>query len=173
MANTYSLQLTQLESLYLSDALSMFTQPPPDEAGQGTPYPNLLLKIGGAILEGDRTKAPSTVNLSLPELWIVREVAKSSVVVGNERVGLSLLLKTYEGLRALVAESDMQSVVDDLGEVEDDEPGKADYAARLAQLKEAQSQPQTGDDSEEERDGNSDDHNKPNDADKNRPNYHA
>lgn len=88
----------------------MFTQGPPD-AGEG-PYPNLLLKIGGAILESESQKGLITVHLTLNELWMVREVAKSSVVVGSERVGLSLLLKTYAGIRFLVT----ASVIGEFGE---------------------------------------------------------
>jgi hypothetical protein len=136
MAATHPITLTQLESIYLSDALSMFMQGPPDAPpGQGAPYPVLLLKIGGAVLETEQKKAPVTVQLSLYELWTVREVAKSSVVIGSERVGLSLLLKIYEGIRALSAASDMESLVNALGEVADDEPGKNEYAAQLERLK--------------------------------------
>lgn len=83
----------------------MFTQGPPD-AGEG-PYPNLLLKIGGAILESESQKGLITVHLTLNELWMIREVAKSSVVVGSERVGLNLLLKIYGGLRVLSASAEI------------------------------------------------------------------
>ena len=135
MDTTYAIQLTQLESLYLSDALSMFTQGPPDALpGQAAPYPNLLLKIGGAVLETQQRSAPVSLSLSPCELWVIREVAKSSVVVGNERVGLSLLTKVYEGIRALAAQSDVQSVVNAFGEVVDDEPGKGEYVAQLKQI---------------------------------------
>ena len=171
MVATYSIQLTQLEGLYLSDALSMFTQGPPDELGQGSPYPDLLLKIGSAVLETAQYKAPVTVHLSLVELWMVREVAKSSVVVGNERVGLSLLLKAYEGLRALVAQADMQGLVDDFGEVTGFEPGKADYATQMAQLKDNPGLVR-GDGGEEDRYENSVD-DKPSDTDKDGANHDA
>lgn len=172
MAATYPIELTQLEGFYLSDALSMFAQGPPDEAVHGAPYPNLLLKIGGAILETDKSKAPATVHLTLAELWVMREVAKSSVVIGNERVGLSLMLKAYEGLRALVAESDMQGLVGDMGEVKDDEPGKASYAARLAKLRDGQIPP-AAEDGKEDGHENADEHDKSGDSDKDNADYHA
>jgi hypothetical protein len=136
MSNTYAVQLTQLESLYLSDSMSMFTQGPPDALpGQVSPYPALILKIGGAVLETYQHQRPVTVHLDIGELWMVREVTKSSVVIGSERVGLNLLLKVYKGIRALSAESDMQSVVNFYGEVIDDEPGRSKYAAQLERIK--------------------------------------
>ncbi len=136
MANTYPVKMTQLESLYLSDTVSMFMQGPPDALpGQASPYPTLLLKIGGAVLETEQHKAPATLHLSLNELWIMREVTKSSVVVGSERVGVSLLIKVYEGIRALAAETDIQSLVNALGEVAEEEPGKSEYSVQLERLK--------------------------------------
>ncbi len=136
MPNTHPIQLTQLESLYLSDCISMFMQGPPDGLpGQGAPYPMLLLKIGGAILETEEQRAPATAHLSWSELWVIREVTKSSAVVGSERVGLNLLMKVYTGISALSAESDMQSLVSVFGEVIDDEPGKSEYAAQLERIK--------------------------------------
>ncbi len=136
MATTYPIQLSQLESLYLSDAMSMFTQGPPDALpDQASPYPTLLLKIGSAILESEQHKAPATVYLSLGDLWTMREVAKSSVVVGGERVGLNLLLKIYAGIRALTAEFDMHSLVSNFGETAHDEAGKSEYSAQLAKIK--------------------------------------
>ena len=150
MPANYPVLLTQLETLYLSDALSMFTQGPPDALpGQASPYPNLLLKICGAVLESEQQKAPVNVHLSLNELWMIRESAKTSVVVGNERVGLSLLLKVYSGIRALTAESDMQSVVNTFGEVAVDEPGKSEYAAKLEQIKGDHEDSESGERSED------------------------
>ena len=136
MFSTYPVKMTQLESLYLSDSISMFMQGSPDALpGQSSPYPTLLLKIGGAVLETEQQKVPAIVHLSLNELWVMREVTKSSVVVGSERVGVSLLMKVYEGIRALAAETDMQSLVSALGEVAEEEPGKSEYSAQLERLK--------------------------------------
>ena len=136
MENTYAIELTQLESLYLSDALSMFTQGPPDALpNQVSPYPDLLLKIGSAVLETEQRKAPVVVELTIEELWIIREVAKSSVVVGNERVGLSLLLKIYGGIRTLAADSDVQLMVTAFGESMVDEPERSQFTVQLNQIR--------------------------------------
>lgn len=168
MPNTYPVELTQLESFYLSDCISMFMQGPPDYLpGQGAPYPTLLLKIGGAILETEQEKAPSTVHLSQSELWVMREVTKSSAVVGSERVGLNLLMKIYTGISALSAESDMQSIVSVFGEVIDDEPGKCEYAAQLERIRSGNEYQPGGADDDSTSDHKSDD------SDKDRPDHDA
>lgn len=132
---SYFIQLTLLESLYLSDSLSMFTQGPPEVLSESaSPLPELLLKIGAAVLETDRMKEPVDVALALQELWIVREVAKSSVVVGSERVGLNLIIKVYEGLRQFAAAADVDSVVEAFGEVSRNEPERREYEAKLRAL---------------------------------------
>ena len=130
------MELSHLESLFLSDSLSIFTQGPPDAPdNQLSPFPNLLLKIGGAVLETEQLKSSAQVSMVLAELWVIREVTKSSVVVGSERVGLNLLLKVYEGIRTLSAEPEVQSVVSALGEVLADEPGKKEFAERLERIR--------------------------------------
>lgn len=103
MTDTYPLQLTVLESYYISDAVSEHTPnlPPPD--GEFHAYPDFILKLGGAILEATQTKKNMTVEMSLIELRVIREVCKTSIVVGSERVGMNLMLKVYEGLRTLSA----------------------------------------------------------------------
>ena len=174
MAATYPVQLTQLECLYISDSLSMFTQGPPDELpGQGSPYPNLLLKIGSAVLETAQQKAPVVLQLGLAELWVIRETAKSSVVVGGERVGLNLLLKIYEGIRALIAESDVQAVVNDLGEVLDYEPGKVEYAVQLAHIRDNEYQDSSGNGGSEDGSESIDGNYESNDANEGRPDNDA
>lgn len=143
MPGTYPISLTALESQYLSDSISMFASGPPDDmlSGKASPYPDLLLKIGGAVVEieeqGDK-KSPVPVDFSQAELWIIREVAKSGVVVGNERVGLNLLVKAYEGIRALAAEPDIQALVERMGEVTESEPGKDSYVSQLEKIKNEQ-----------------------------------
>jgi hypothetical protein len=171
MPNTYPMQLTQLESLYLSDSISMFTQGPPDALpGQMSPFPNLLLKIGGAVLETEQQKSAATVHFNLSELWMIREITKSSAVVGSERVGLNLLMKIYNGIRALSADADMQSVVNYFGEVIDNEPGKSEYAAQLERIKEGGELSSGGINSEIGADQGDDD-DKPRNPDKNNPDH--
>jgi hypothetical protein len=124
------LEITQHEATFLSDALSMFTQGPNPEVRA---YPDLLLKIGAALLEMTPSHPVCCVALDRDELWMVREVAKTGVTVGSEKVGLNLLLKAYAGLRRLHAADDMHGVVAQLGESLDgtDELAKGDYRVKL------------------------------------------
>ena len=166
MEATYPIELTLLEGLYLSDSLSMFSQGPPDVLSeQASPYPNLLLKIGSAVLELDQQETPVSVCLGLNELWMIREVAKSSAVIGGERVGINLLLKVYRGIRNLTAGSDVDSAVSSFGEVAEDEPGKDEYTAELSKIRDGESC--------EERDGEDDKEHESNDADKDDPDHDA
>jgi hypothetical protein len=165
---SYSIRLTLLESLYLSDSLSMFTQGPPEVLSESASLQDLLLKVGAAVLETDRTKEPVDVALALDELWIVREVAKSSVVVGSERVGLNLVIKVYEGLRHLAAAADVDSVVGALGEVSRNEPDRREYEAKLRALS-GKEDPESGGRSDDETDSGSSDGHRPVGADKGRP----
>ena len=100
---TYAVTLTRAEACYLSDAIPMHMLGPPDQEITGRPYPQLLLQVGSAFLElRDPVKCSAiTLNLTEAELWVIREVAKMSVTVGTERVGLNLLAKVYEGLLKL------------------------------------------------------------------------
>ncbi len=173
MLDTFAMELTQLESLYLSDSISMFMQSTPDALpGQALPFPNLLLKIGGAVLETAEQRDTAVAHVSLSDLWIIREVTKSSVVVGSERVGMNLLSKAYAGILALCAESDMQSVVSTYGEVIDNEPGKSAYSAILEQIRNGGELVPGGDDdlrNTKQTHGDNQSH----DADENRPDHDA
>ncbi len=171
MSDTYPIELSHLESLFLSDSLSIFTQGPPDAPlNQLSPYPTLLLKIGGAVLETEQLKAAAKVSMGLTELWMIREVTKSSVVVGSERVGLNLLLKVYEGIRALSAEPDMQSVVSVFGEVLEDEPGKKEFAAQLERIREG-GELESGGSKDEAISDQPSSGDKPGDSDESRPDH--
>ncbi len=104
MTDTYPLKLTLLESFYLSDAISEHTPnlPPPD--GEFHAYRDFIPKLGGAVLEIEQTKKDVTVEMTNTELRIIREVSKSSVMYGSEKVGMNLMLKVYKGLRTLAAD---------------------------------------------------------------------
>ena len=171
MSDTHPIELSHLESLFLSDSLSIFTQGPPDAPlNQLSPYPTLLLKIGGAVLETEQTKAASQVSMTIAELWMIREITKSSVVVGSERVGLNLLLKVYEGIRALSAEPDMQSVVSAFGEVLDNEPGKKEFAVQLERIREG-GELESGGTKDEPNSDQPSSVDKPGDSDESRPDH--
>ena len=176
MPNTFGIKLTQLESLYLSDSISMFMQGTPDSLpGQTMPYPNLLLKIGGAVLETAQQSDTATVHVSLADLWIFREVTKSSAVIGSERVGINLLLKAYTGILALSAETDMESVVSAFGEVIDNEPGKSEYSVQLERIRNGGdlSPRRTGGDDDVRNADQSDVDNQSHDADEDRTDHDA
>lgn len=100
MEKTYPIVIGALESLYLSDAVSMFTPGPPmAAAGESSVFPRLIIKIGVCVLYTEANKATSvTLGLTEDELWVVRELAKSSVYVSSEKVGLKLLVKVFEHL---------------------------------------------------------------------------
>ena len=101
MPDTYPLKISVLESYYISDAISEHMPPLPPPDGSFQVYPDFLLKLGDAILEVTQTKKDVTVEMSPTELRVLREIAKSSVVIGSERVGMNLMLKVYEGLKWL------------------------------------------------------------------------
>lgn len=107
----YELELTQpvavsqLEALYLWDAVSEFAQVPTGSVDQTTGqqsmrpvFPEFHEKINIAVLETEASKTPFTIQVTEAELWAMREVIKSSVVVGSERVGVSLALKVAKAL---------------------------------------------------------------------------
>ncbi|HZX50297.1 MAG TPA: hypothetical protein VFE94_04125 [Candidatus Paceibacterota bacterium] len=120
--DTFPMELTPGEILYLSDHLSMFGQGPPDALpGQNSPYPQLLTKICSALLETVSTEKPTTVRMELSELWIIREVAKSNVMVGHEQVGLQLVGKVCAGILGLTANEYVEEAVKQWGEVAEDE----------------------------------------------------
>lgn len=176
MQNTFAIELTQLESLYLSDSISMFMQGAPDALpGQTMPFPNLLLKIGGAVLETEQQKGTAVAHVSLPDLWIIREITKSSAVIGSERVGINLLFKAYTGILALSAETDMQSLVSAYGEVMDDEPGKSEYTDQLERIRNGgELSPRlTGGDDDGRNTNQSGGDNQPHDADEKRSDHDA
>lgn len=133
---TVPIELTRNEAMYLSDALS-FASRGPREQTEGA-YPTLLLKIGAAFLESAPEKPPVTVHFTPDELWMLREVSKSGVALGTEKVGLNLLTKVYAALLSVDAAAQVESAVSMLGETETDEPNKASYREQLERLRKQQ-----------------------------------
>ncbi len=125
-----ALELTRAECLYLSDVLS-FQASGPRQEGDGA---GLLLKIGAAFLETAPEKPPVSIQVSGDELWMIREVAKSGVALGTEKVGLNLMAKVYQGLLSLYAQPELKSVIELLGESTTEEPERAKYQQRLEQF---------------------------------------
>lgn len=65
----------------------------------------LLMKVGRAIVDD---QAETEINFDEDEIWILRELAQSALVVGSgasaERVGLNLKRKVYKALLAAEVE---------------------------------------------------------------------
>ena len=91
----YKLELTPNECLYISDALCSHTVGPAGESWSA--YPGFLLKLSGAILES-RGGAQTYITVDMTDLFVLRDICKSGVMFGSERVGLNLLYKVSEGL---------------------------------------------------------------------------
>lgn len=84
---------TKLELLYIDDKISEDVHDVSKE---------LMMKLGSAIVmlieeDFDTTTLPFNED----ELWVVRNLATSSVSIGNEPVGLSLKMKIYKALGEL------------------------------------------------------------------------
>ena len=77
---------------------------------------NFILKIGSVILQFieenpavSSTEPIPTINIDLEEeeIWLLREIATSSVMVGKEQVGMNLKLKVHAALRELMGKIDL------------------------------------------------------------------
>ena len=136
MKSAHPIALTQLEATYLSDSISMHQHGPPNALQEeGSPYPDLLLKIGGAILElglDENKEGRATIRCTINELWVMREVAKSSAMIGSERVGFELLHKIFEGIQVLEGEL---ANISDLRVSSVDEPSKHDLNLEMKQVR--------------------------------------
>ena len=99
------MKLTHAEALYLYDTLYL------PEGGSR----DLLLKVGGAIML-TKDRGDTNVEFTLSELWSIREQAKSSVVVGQEKVGLNLIYKLAPLLGKLMRGYDIEELRDKLKE---------------------------------------------------------
>ena len=108
----YKLRLTIKEVLFIDDSLSLLvssteqsrtvalrTSMPSNTIGSPI---DLIQKIGLAVLEITSRGFPKnglvTVEVSDMELLILREIAKSHILLGDDVVGLSLKTKVYEAL---------------------------------------------------------------------------
>lgn len=115
------LQLTRNEALYLSDSVTLLMEHTP-EAGRlhvparqlmpqaGVPVPlDLIQKIGLAVLlttdiEDEPSDTLHQVEVTIADLFLLRECCQSFVKVNQEMVGFNLLKKIYE----LVLDEDMK-----------------------------------------------------------------
>jgi hypothetical protein len=107
----YTLDLTRNESKFLLDAISIMTPLMEREEAEV-----LVLKIGAAFLDTEQGARDGRVALSVRELWVLKEVTKSAVMVGQEPVGLQILQRVIEGLLTLSSQSDVRAAVAPFGE---------------------------------------------------------
>lgn len=130
----HTTEFSKNELLFLKDQLSVFAPGP--ENGKG-PYPELLLKIGAALLEFHDSPSRSNLQLTVAkeELWMIWEVAKSFATVGAESVGYNLTIKAAQGLQQVYADSEVHALLTQFGETEAREPGKAAYRDKLQRIK--------------------------------------
>ena len=77
----------------------------------------VLSKLGGALIEsheqqraGKHAKAP--VELTEPELWLLREISNSNAIYNKEPVGLNIKLKIHKALREIYAGSILDEIPD-------------------------------------------------------------
>jgi hypothetical protein len=108
----YSLKLTVKEVLFIDDSLSLLvstadqsrtvalrTTMPSNTIGSPIDF---IQKLGLAVLEITTRSFPKdglvTVEVSDMELLILREIAKSHILLGDDVVGLTLKTKVYEAL---------------------------------------------------------------------------
>ncbi len=130
--------LTKLEICFLWDAISMHSIGPPDSISEDSlhpHYPDLILKIAGAMAEGMREggqggEVEVEMEFAWHELMLMREVAKTSVVVGGEKVGLNLAVKIAGGLITLAAER--ASGIEGVGG--ENEPAKWELRERIREF---------------------------------------
>lgn len=127
---SYAADFSFLELVYLSDALGMHNPGP--ESGD-RPYPDLLEIILGGIAARPAGEPDWrwTAKLTLMEWWMVREVSKSSVAVGSEKVGLNLLIKCAKAITALKADPVLHDAAMIVGDAEGQDPEIADQRTKL------------------------------------------
>lgn len=86
------MKLTQNETLYLADTISIFVEPPPDPIRK-SPYPEMVLKIMEAFATDWGSIHEVDTDFTWDELMLIWEHSKTSVGTGSEKVGYNLLLK--------------------------------------------------------------------------------
>ena len=114
LSTGYSIDLTQQEVLFIDDNLHLMIEPPggPNSAQITTIRPlapepgvpvvqDLIAKIGWAVLTAMDTEndgVETRVIFDELELFLMREIAQSNAIIGDEQVGLNLKKKVYSAL---------------------------------------------------------------------------
>ena len=94
-------ELKELEALYIWDNLSIQEEPPAIPF-QEPSFPGLFLQINECIAatKGDTTKT-YPCEFTLADLWLIKEVTKSSAMVGQVRVGMAIIHLIIPAIKAL------------------------------------------------------------------------
>ena len=94
---THPLTLSENEAVFLDDILEPKPYWSEDLTGA---LGGLQDAINAAFLATNRTRHETEIAVTLAELWILQEFAKSHVRVGGEMVGMNLKIKVAEGIAA-------------------------------------------------------------------------
>ena len=133
--------LTKLELLYIDDNLtpeivdtSQTNRPQFSSGAIGTTRDFISL-IGSSIVDLEESKSDAMfVSLTEENLWTLREIAISSVVVGSERVGLNIKVKIYQAFRELAS----FDVLKDFTFVSEEDVPNIDVTEQLKAFEESQ-----------------------------------
>ena len=121
------LELTKNEALYLSDSMTLLLEHTPEQGKihvparqlmpqAGVPVPiDLIQKIGLAVLVStapENEDQTSSMDVTIADLFLLRECCQSFIRINNEPVGYNLLRKIY----FLILERDIEerSFIEDL-----------------------------------------------------------
>jgi len=115
------IKLTLNELLYLDDCLTLIREDGDfDPRFSGTRLlapmavsaasPELLLKLGSAIVDLTNNDEVVPIELDENELWLIREVSTSAVVYNGEPVGLNLKRKIYSALRSIYTDEILNEI---------------------------------------------------------------
>tara|TARA_B100000470_G_scaffold158061_1_gene123602 strand:+ start:156 stop:596 length:441 start_codon:yes stop_codon:yes gene_type:complete len=122
------IELTKNELCFVDDSLTLYRELDDSDLSKyvhrvvapsagAAASAELLSKLGGALIEsheqqraGKHPKAP--VELTEPELWLLREISNSNAIYNKEPVGLNIKLKIHKALREIYAGSILDEIPD-------------------------------------------------------------
>ena len=118
-------------ALYIHEKL-----PSPSNIGEeGKIFKNIQLKIMDIVIS--KGTQHIDVNFNKAELWMLRDIAKTNGVIGNENVGSYLLHEVIKGILYLEAQDTLHQVIITHGENNIDEKySKLETKEKLINFKE-------------------------------------
>ena len=131
MDQAYQVEVTRNEARFLLDAVSL-TNP----LAEREETERLVLKIAAAFLECEgASKGTAPVAFSASELWVLKEVTKSAVTIGQEPVGMQLLRRISQGLLSLSAPPEVHAALAGFGDAGKEEADAEDVKRRMSGFK--------------------------------------